>query len=175
MTKTPLSILFLPIGLPGSGKTQLRKEFIKYYEPFHVISPDDIRFKYLNSEETKIYYEELTEPQIWKEVDRQYLKALNTGHPIFFDATNLYHYRRERFIDTAKENGYLIAFYWIQIPFWLTDMRNNNRERKVPLEVMKRMRRSFDKPTEDEYDFLTIIKKRPSFKELFKYIVSKHF
>lgn len=168
------SCLFLPIGIPGSGKTHLRKKLLHTITSLQVISPDDIRKKVFASDATGIYFLEEREPEIWNEVFLQYFSTLLTGLPIYFDATNLTSSNREKIIRMARDKGYQIQIYWFQIPFWLASYYNCNRKAIVPYDVLKKMYSLKEYPSQDEYDTIQIITKRGNPLLFLKYLFSKN-
>lgn len=81
--------LFLPIGIPGSGKsTWIKKNILenKNFSPssFVIVSPDEIR-----KELTGDISDQSKNAEVFEEAKKRASEALNKGKIVIFDATNL--------------------------------------------------------------------------------------
>jgi len=146
--------LVIPIGPAGCGKSTYR---MKNYSKYTLICPDLIRFKILDSENTKIYFDYEFESQVWKQVYILFDEAIKCGYNIYFDATNLTQKRRYPLVCRALRKGYKIHMIYFNIPLEVALERNTKRERKVPDEVIKEQFEKLEPPQLWEYDKLTII------------------
>ncbi|MHA1339738.1 MAG: AAA family ATPase [Promethearchaeota archaeon] len=148
--------LVIPIGPAGCGKSTYQ---MKNYPHYTLMSPDLIRFKILDSENTKIYFDYEFEPQVWKQVYILFEEALNRGDNIFFDGTNLTQKFRYPLVCRALRKSYKIHMIYFKIPLEVALERNRKRERKVREEVIKEQYEILEPPEPWEYDKLTIISK----------------
>lgn len=165
-------VFIMPIGIPASGKTKIRKDYLKRQPHLKVISPDDIRARLFNAGVTSIYHDPEQEDTVWGLAFIELYRALNSGDPVYFDATNLHASYRDQLIEKARQADYYIIACYFKIPLWLALLRNKNREVVVPDDVIKRMYKSLEEPTPDEYDYLIVYKQKPTLKERFKRVFS---
>ncbi len=133
-----LEVLYLPIAISGSGKTTLRKELLKDDPAICVVSPDDIRKRFLHSETTGIYHLEEIEPIIWEEAYDNLKAVMRSGLPVYFDATNLVREFRKDLFDMAREFEYSVVVYDFNCSLSLALKRNKQRKRHVEEEVIHR-------------------------------------
>jgi len=146
--------LIIPIGPAGCGKSSYYK---KFYSNYFLVCPDLIRFRILDSENTKIYFSYEIEPEVWNEAYQIYDEALNKNYNIFFDSTNLTLKYRYPLVAKALKKSYFIHIIYFKIPIEIILERNLQRERKVREEVIKEQYKNLEPPEEYEYDKLTII------------------
>lgn len=145
------------IGLPGTGKSTFAKKLLDQNSEKRVlISSDKIRFELLNYEETGVDFDPKIEPKVWAIVNRKIEEDLGEKGimEVIFDATNLQKSGRKKYLKLAKENGFRTRGIFFSAPLREIKMRNRNRRRKVPDEVIERFSRTFEKPKEDEFDEL---------------------
>lgn len=146
------------IGLPGSGKTTFAKsvENEGNLKPFkiHVVSSDAVREKLYGSEETQ------GDPnEVFECVHKEILDSLDKYDEVIFDATNLNRKYRIAFIEKVKHEKpeTEIGACLFVVPFHVIYERNQNRDRKVPVDVLWKMIKTFDPPFEGEgFDFIEI-------------------
>lgn len=124
------------VGLPASGKSSKSKD----YTGFTRICADDIREQLYgdpgiqgdHAETFKVFFEQLTE-------------ATRRGCDLVVDNTNVRTRDRLKLVEFLQEKGYTdITYHLMKTPFEECKRRNLARDRKVPLEVMNRMKKSFD-------------------------------
>lgn len=152
-----MNIFYMMIGLPGSGKSSLVKTFkeiIKITGAKNnsiIISTDEIR-KEINGDENcqdnnaKVF-------EIALNRAKENIKDKN----VIFDATNINRKRRMEILRQIK-NCYKEGIF-VYTPFDECLKRNSMRERKVPIEVIKRMYKNFDIPYYAEgFDSINIVK-----------------
>lgn len=140
------------VGVPGSGKTTVLKEFSSRYG-YSYISPDDIRLEITGNaaDQTK-------NSEVWDEAYVRTKNELQSGKTVVFDATFVNPKQRRDFINFAKENGAeKVQGVFLDIPIEIAKERNENRERIVPEYAMDRMNeslRKFPPQIEDGFDGL---------------------
>ena len=143
--------LILLIGPSGSGKTTIRKKLLEKDPNLHVISPDDIRFKLFDYENTGIDFDAKREPEVWEIVYEKFYSKLGKSN-ILVDATNLTLKRRMPFVVPSKGKGYLVKYISITTPLEVCLKRNRERERTIDEKIIARQFISFQKPEPWEYD-----------------------
>lgn len=137
------------IGVPGSGKTTVLKEFADKYG-YSYICPDDIRL-----EMTGNIADQSKNREVWAEAYNRASRELRVGNTIVFDATFTNPGQRKDFINFARENGAeKVQGVFLDIPIEVAKERNRNRERIVPEYAMDKMNDSLQKfPPEIEDGF----------------------
>lgn len=150
-------VLYMLIGLPGSGKSSFRKEISA---DAAVISTDDV-LENLAKFEGKTYNEVFKENIAYAE--RVMAEAININKDkdiVIWDQTNLTSATRKsklaKFPDHKK-----IAVYF-DIDHAVIDRRNEEREkfgRSIPWGILSSMKKSIEMPTEEEgFDAIVIRK-----------------
>lgn len=132
-----MSKLYTMCGLPGSGKSTAAKQFDGI-----IISSDAIR--------KELYGDESIQgdgKQVFQILHNRVQKALAEGKNVIYDATNISAKRRKNIVRSFDAEHICV---YIDIPIAECLHRNEKRERKVPVEVIKRMARNFKPPTEEE-------------------------
>ena len=136
--------LILMVGLPASGKSTI----VQQYQWEHcciVVCPDDIRMTMFNTEFNKD-----VEGLVWFTARAMVKMLLAQGHNVVLDSTNLTKDRRKEWIDLAKECQVIVVAHQMDTPFHECLARNNNRDRKVPNDVMARMYNACQDVSHDE-------------------------
>ena len=138
------------IGIPGSGKTTVLKEFAKRYE-YSYICPDDIRTEITGSPS-----DQSKNREVWEEAYKRVFQNLNDGNTVVFDATFANKDQRKDFINFARENGAeKIQGVFFDVPIGLAKERNLERNRVVPEYAIDRMYRNlkqYSPELEDGFD-----------------------
>lgn len=134
-------------GVPGSGKSTLTKRLSGY-----VVSTDSIR-KFLWGDESVIKQDKLVFDLAESIIDYM----LTFEQDVIFDATNLTAAKRARFIKVARRHQAAVLLHWVNCPLQTALERNSERERKVPVTVIKSLYKSFQMPkTEEGIDIIKV-------------------
>ncbi len=129
--------LLLLIGLPGSGKSTLAKQLLAECPQRQLISSDVIRGQLFGDEAIQGVW-----MLVWREIQRQFQKAITTHSTAIYDATNAQRRNRREVIATARSLGFThITGIWVDTPVWLCLARNKKRLNPVPEEIIFRMHR----------------------------------
>ena len=129
------------VGLPGSGKSTL----IKRYKEYKVHSSDDIR-----EELTGDVNRQDINSLVFKTLHNRVKEDLLNGQSVIYDATNLNRKRRKAFLQELNNIPCWKYCLLIATPFEVCLERNNQRDRKVPYNVIERMYKNFDIPWYNE-------------------------
>lgn len=138
-----MGIVYMMIGVPGSGKSTIANEIGKELE-IPVVSSDEVRKEVTGSEEdfSKDGY-------IWGKVIPNKIKnALKEGD-VVFDATNLRVRDRNKFRKIVGLSHEYQAIY-VNTPLETCIERQENRDKKVPPERIKEMHKEMVAPTTKE-------------------------
>lgn len=140
------------IGIPGSGKTTVLKDFAQKYG-YSYVCPDDIRFEL--SRNTK---DQTRNREVWDRAYGRVASLISENKNVVFDATFANESDRINFINFARESGAeKIQGIYLDIPLELAKERNSERERVVPEYVLERMNRQLNEtPPKIEDGFDTI-------------------
>ena len=144
-------MLVVLVGPSYSGKSTVCEFFKRYYKmnelPMCVVCPDDIREELLGDASDQSNGKMIFETA-YERVDKALNSPLNT---VFFDATSLTPARRKPLIEIAKKHR--TPCFAIVMPDFTEEeltARVENRERKVPLEIVEKQRQKFILPTRAE-------------------------
>lgn len=143
--------LYLLIGLPGSGKSTYANNLSE--ETGAVIcSSDAIR--------TELYgdiNDQTHNSEVFTELHKRINYLLENGNDVIYDATNINQKKRISFLQQLPKFSYRKAVI-MATPYEECIDQNNNRDRKVPVEVIKRMREGFQFPVLNEgFDEIEIV------------------
>lgn len=149
--------LFIPVGIPGCGKTSWGLSMFPLTNTAK-ISSDDIREILTGDENDQSRNKEVFNT-FYSEIDHYLEQTYN----VYADATNLESRSRERLVNIAKESTRDVETHLI----WFQNLdeallRNRKRDRVVPEDVMLRMLEKYEKTIleipQEEYDNVTVIK-----------------
>ena len=141
--------LIMLCGLPGSGKSMYAEKLKG--EGYIIHSSDKIR------EELGDVNDQSRNTDVFTILYRRIKSDLNNGKSVCFDATNLKRKRRIAFLREIKKIPCEKECILIATPFEECLKQNNNRERKVPDDVIWKMFKSFQMPCVQEgFDKVTV-------------------
>ena len=139
-------VIFLMIGIPGSGKTTIRETQLEYLGDYVVISSDDyIEFFAAAAGST---YSEVFSTAIKhadSHINHQLEYALKHGKNIVWDQTNLTTKKRKYVLSKIPDDYKRVAIF-VDPPLQVALQRNSERSRKVPEEVIEKMYNSLELP-----------------------------
>lgn len=156
-----MSVLYIMVGLPGSGKSYIANILAKETNGT-VVSRDEIRFKYLKDGEDYFKHE--------KKVFREYVNTiqshLDKNETVIADATHIDVFSRRKLLESISltNEDYIVPVV-IDTPFEVCKKRNAQRtgRKRVPDLTLNRLRRRFVTPEADSrtlwrqyYDILYI-------------------
>lgn len=125
------------IGLPGSGKTTVLKEFAVRHG-YAYLCPDDIR-----QELTGNPADQSRNREVWHEAYRRTADLLERGETVVFDASFVKFDERKDFLTFARESGAeKVEGVFLDVPLEIAKERNEARERRVPGYAIDRMERN---------------------------------
>lgn len=137
------------IGLPGSGKSYLAKKLAEENDGI-VVSSDSIR--------EELYGDESIQgngSEVFSLMFKRVLAAHKENRVVYYDATNINRKRRIALVNSFIQKGVKrkdISFIVVATSFEKCLENNGNRARKVPKEVLYRMRENFEPLSPDECD-----------------------
>lgn len=130
----PRPCVLLTVGVPGSGKSTVVREFAAA-SPAAVVSPDEIR-RELTGDATR----QDCNDAVWDLAHLRVATALRRGGVVVVDATHTT--SAQRVLDTIEYRmmgAAAVAAVVISTPLEVAWERNANRDRAVPREVLERM------------------------------------
>lgn len=124
------------VGLPGSGKSTFAETL-----GYTIFSSDKLRKELWGDENIQGDNTEL-----FAELHRRIKRELKNGEDCIYDATNINAKRRTAFLNEIKNISCEKICATIITDFDLCIKRNEQRDRKVPYSVIKKMYLTFDMP-----------------------------
>ncbi len=131
-----MSKFYMMVGLPGSGKSTIAQSL-----GCKVFSSDNLRKELWGSEDIQG-----DNSQLFNELNRRIKEALSKGEDCVYDATNINAKRRTSFLNSIKDIECEKICVFVATDFNLCILRNFQRERHVPYEVIKKMYLNFNIP-----------------------------
>lgn len=133
------------VGIPGSGKSVLAKEYAKRYNAV-IVSTDKIREELFGDEAIQNNHK-----KVFEIAYERIKEALYYHKSVIFDATNISRKNRIKLLKFIEpfNRGFKVALV-LKTPLEEAKRRNQDRERVVPEEVLERMSKNFCEPTEEE-------------------------
>lgn len=134
------------MGLPGSGKSAVARTLAG--EDGVIYASDDIREEIFGDASTQG-----DNDLVFRELHFRVKRDLRAWKTVIYDATNLSYKRRKAFLrqlDDCKIPGLTKECILVYAPYEVCLERNRARERRVPEEVIRRMRMRFDPPMPSE-------------------------
>lgn len=135
----PLLVL---VGLPGSGKSTWVERFVAIHSGYPVVSTDDCRQRLYGDAAIQGDWR-----QVWASVQTQWQQGLDAitegqGSGVIYDATNARRRYRRLALAAARHMGFQpIVLVWVDVPLSVALVRNRQRARHVPDEVIETMHR----------------------------------
>ena len=135
--------VILAIGVPGSGKTTVLKNFAQNYH-YAYLSADELRIEMNIAPNNPLISSDNPMTQgMWDEMRHRLAQYLKEGKTVVVDATFTRADLRQEFVELAKRNGaQKVQGVFVDTPSELAWERNEQRDRKAPREV-------FDKRVHD--------------------------
>lgn len=125
--------LYMMIGIPASGKSTIAKEIAKSEEAI-IVSSDEIRNELLGD-----INDQTQNAKVFEEVERRLKINIKEGRNVIFDATNINYKKRRDWLNRFNKYNVEKIGILVATPYEECLLRNSQRERKVPEEVIKRM------------------------------------
>ena len=135
---------YIMVGIPGSGKSTEAGKIAKK-ENAVVVSSDTIRGEIFGDESNQSNPE-----RVFAIVDERVFKAISEGRNVIVDAANISSFYRRQWVTKLKPFGAEMIAVHLDTPIALCIERQNIRQRKVPVDVIRRMQRQFQVPTAKE-------------------------
>lgn len=156
-----MSVLYIMVGIPGSGKSYIANILAKEANGV-VVSRDEIRFKYLKDGDDYFKYEK----KVFKEYIDTIQSHLDKNETVIADATHIDVFSRKKLLESISftSEDYIVPVV-IDTPFEVCKKRNAQRtgRKRVPDLALNRLRRRFVTPEADSrilwkqyYDILYI-------------------
>ena len=127
------------VGVPGSGKST----FASKHPECIVVSTDAIRKELFGDES-----EQKNGALVFEIAYARLAQAVALGHDVIFDATNVKRKSRAELFKRFPNVEHVAVF--VNTPFPVCKKRNNQRERRVPVSVIRRMTYQLEPPTLEE-------------------------
>ena len=131
--------LYTMVGVPGSGKST----FASKHPECIVVSTDAIRKELFGDES-----EQKNGALVFEIAYARLAQAVALGHDVIFDATNVKRKSRAELFKRFPNVEHVAVF--VNTPFPVCKKRNNQRERRVPVSVIRRMTYQLEPPTLEE-------------------------
>lgn len=138
-------ILWVMVGLSGSGKSSVAKEIAENNQNTIIVSSDSIR-----EELTGDYGDMEHNEEVFKIFYKRIRETLENKHNVIADATNITMRSRRAIIENVKGIECRKIAYLIPKPFDQCKIDNLNRQHPVPEEVLDKQIRKFQIPFYEE-------------------------
>lgn len=132
--------LFMMIGIPASGKTSLAEQIAKS-EDAEIVSSDNIRKELYGDENIQG-----DNNKVFRILQERIINGLKNNKNMIYDATNISYKTRMAFLQRLNKLEVEKIAVMVATPYEDCLIRNAQRERKVPEEVIKRMYNNFYVP-----------------------------
>jgi predicted kinase len=150
-----MSKLILMMGVAGAGKsTWIRENTCKADA---IVSRDKIRFEELDEKGGDYFAHE---DEVFRRFIAQIIGGLVAGETVYADATHLNRKARTKVLSKVRKYASEIEVVWIKVPLETAIKQNELRSgrAKVPVEAIKNMYRSIERPDDTEgINKLTIV------------------
>lgn len=125
--------LFMMIGLPASGKSSLAEQIAKS-EDAEIVSSDNIRKELYGDENIQG-----DNNKVFRILQERIINGLKNNRNMIYDATNISYKTRMAFLQRLNKLEVEKIAVMVATPYEDCLIRNSQRERKVPEEVIKNM------------------------------------
>lgn len=132
--------LYMMVGLPGSGKSNLIKNSTTQQNNI-ILSSDELRIELFGEEYSPDHNEE-----VFNVLHKRLISRLEEKKDVYYDATNISKKRRIELLRRIKKIECKKICIVMATPYELCLYRNSTRERKVPEDAIKRMYMSWTPP-----------------------------
>lgn len=152
-------ILYIMVGIPGSGKTWYATNKLMRCSHMVYISRDKIRFSMVKDDEPYFTHEK----EVYKEYINQIITALNDGMDVIADATHITWASRRKLLNNIDKyypiKNLDIVPVIIHCPYKTSFERNNKREgrERVPESTIEDMYNHQSSPHKDSFKYLAFI------------------
>lgn len=144
MKNKNLPVMYMLVGLPGSGKSTYAKMIAEKSNAV-IYSSDAIREELYGSEEIQ------GDGQlVFNTIHTRIKSDLRSGNNAIYDACNISYKKRMSFLQELKNIPCNKVCIFIATPYSECVKNNKNRERYVPVSAIDRMYKHFDVPYEYE-------------------------
>lgn len=151
------------IGLSGSGKSTIAKEYANKYNA-SIVSSNGVRKELYGKENIQ------GDPNaVFGLVYNRCCNLLKNGFSVILDCTNIKRKDRKKFFDYCNKKNINAIHHAIVLctPYHICLKRNNNRHRVVPEDVIKRQMYNFNIPFFQEgFDYITLYGWGDAFKDI---------
>lgn len=159
-----MPILYVTVGLPGSGKSTWRERFLALHPEAVAISHDDLVEEFAKA--GGLTYSEAFRQMDLKAAEAmvkvRFSEAVALGQDIVLDRTNMTKKSRRQFLNRAP--GYKTHAIVFEVAEHVLDYRLAKRAKRtgksIPAHVVKMMRSSYHEPDLAEFDSVTFYKVR---------------
>lgn len=138
-----MPIVKILVGLPASGKSTYAGKYAQI--GWRVISSDSIREELFGDASIQKKPDE-----VFAQMLERLEISMNNNENIIIDATNLTVKNRAFFLQTIVNYSYTVVAIVFNTPLEECKKRNDERDRKVPIEVIEHMARKIELPSKDE-------------------------
>ena len=147
-----MAILYVMIGIPGSGKTT----YAKNIKDAVVVSSDEIRYEITGSYSNMNY-----NSIVFNKMEKRIKKLLEEEKDVVYDATNITRWKRQHIVHTLKYSSNIrVVFIFMNTRLKICLERNEQKgERMTPENVLADMFLKLEKPSRiyEQCDDLLIV------------------
>jgi predicted kinase len=140
--------IYVPVGLPGCGKTTLYRGLVHRYPDVSHISPDS----YLIDQSGRYRGGRERRKAAWRQALHKARAAAVQGESFYFDATHITVRSRQQILEIAADAGLECVAIWFETTLKVCMERNAQQagDRRVPDATMSAMHKELESPTTGE-------------------------
>lgn len=141
--------IIITLGIPGSGKSTWRKDFVSKHPEYKVVCPDDLR-----KEITGSVSDITQDAKVWETAYHNLKEYLDNKFDVIFDSTACNTRTQKAIENIAKERNAIILYKIFDIDTETAKSRIQNDlssgvdRSKVPMEIVDKMAENFIKAKE---------------------------